>query len=340
MSYEPIVSIFPLLFYDYCLLLVACQSNAGKQQDPEAVILSSLGFAGLTDSIRQFPKDATLYFRRASLLAQQNQHELALADFKKAWELEPQPVTGARYATTLSITGRSDEAIHLLQQCIGQFPTEPDFKRLLGEAYVQAGKKKEALALYADLLTNDSTDFESWYEKGLLQAEALDTPGAISSLLRAYQLQPVSTYALELAHLYAENRDSKCLDICDAIIQNDSSGAMVDPFFIKGIYYSNTQKYAEAAVQFDSCIRRDWKFNEAYIEKGIAFFKQKNFDEAMNTFRMAATVSNTDPDAYFWTGRCYEAIHKKEEAALNYERALALDKNFTEARDALKRLKE
>ncbi len=211
---------------------------------------------------------------------------------------------------------------------------------MLGEAYVQAGKNTEAASLYNDLLLKDSSDFESWYEKGLLQAMALDTPGAIVSLQKAYSLQPVTTYALELAHLYAENRNSKALAICDSVILNDSLMEQTDPFFIKGIYYSNTRQYAEATVQFDSCIRRDWKFTDAYIEKGIAFFKQKNFDEAMNTFRMAATVSNTDPDAYFWTGRCYEAINKKEEAGLSYQRALALDKNFTEARDALKRVRE
>ena len=94
-----------------------------------------------------------------------------------------------------------------------------------------------------------------------------------------------------------------------------------------------------AIVQFDSCVQRDWKFTDAYIEKGIALFKQRNFDRALHTFQMAATVSNTSPDAYYWIGRCYEATSKKDEAILNYERALALDRNFLEAIEAIKRLK-
>ena len=77
---------------------------------------------------------------------------------------------------------------------------------------------------------------------------------------------------------------------------------------------------------------------EAYIEKGIIFFERKNYDTALKTFSMAATVSNTDADAYYWMGRCYEATGKTDDAITNYRRALALDTEFTEAKAALRRL--
>jgi len=53
---------------------------------------------------------------------------------------------------------------------------------------------------------------------------------------------------------------------------------------------------------------------------------------------MTATVSNTDADAYYWMGRCFEATGKKDDAITNYQRALALDRTFSEAREALRRL--
>jgi tetratricopeptide (TPR) repeat protein len=144
---------------------------------------------------------------------------------------------------------------------------------------------------------------------------------------------------LELAHLYAETKNALALNICDEVIMKDESRQLVDPFFIKGIYYSNSNQFESAIIQYDSCIHRDWKFTEAYIEKGIVFFKQKNMDEALNTFQLAARVSNTYPDSYYWMGRCYEKINRKEEAIASYERALSLDRNFGEAKEALKRLK-
>jgi tetratricopeptide (TPR) repeat protein len=321
-----------------CFIGIGCNSSDQNTNDGLSILKSPL-FNSINDSIRQFPQDADLYLHRARLLSQNNAHEIAYADYKKSWELQPSKETGLYYAANLSIVGKSMDKQKLLHDCIQKFPDDPEFKRLLGETFMETGQSKMALGIYDGLLQKDSLDFESWYEKGLLLQQLKDTPQAIIALRKAWSLQPVNTYALELAHVYAETKNPFALKICDYVLASDSSKEIVDPFFIKGIYYSNTQEYNEAIMQFDSCIQRDWKFTDAYIEKGIAFFKQKNYDEALNSFHLATTVSNTDPDAYYWMGRCYEVINKKEEAIAFYERAVALDKNFKEAKEAIKRLK-
>jgi tetratricopeptide (TPR) repeat protein len=268
-----------------------------------------------------------------------NAHEAAAEDYKRAWELDPREETGLQYASALSLSGMAREKMNLLEDCIHRFPANAQFKRLYGENLSETGRKSEALEWFDQMVQENPGDFETWYEKGLLQLQRKDTAQAILSLKKAYELQPIHTYALELAHVYAETGNPATLALCDEVAAQDSAGEWVDPFFIKGIYYSNTRQYNPALIAFDSCIHRDWTFTDAYIEKGIVLFKQKNYDEALHTFHMAATVSNTNPDAYFWMGRCYEVINKKEEARINYERALALDRNFVEARAALKRLK-
>jgi tetratricopeptide (TPR) repeat protein len=326
-----------ILFLLIFVFVSSCKWADSNKHGAEDVLMNP-PFATLTDSIKRFPDEASLYFRRAEILSQNNLHEIANADYKKSWELNPDEQTGIRYASNLSIINKADEELKLLQNCIKQFPQQDGFKRLLGEAYIQTGKIKEAIGLYDDVIKNDSLNFEAWYEKGRLLAQAKDTSGAIAALKNAYYIQPVATYALELAHLYAEIKNADALNICDDVLQHDSTHELIDPFFIKGIYYSNTSQYDLATLQFDSCIKRDWKFTEAYIEKGIALFKQKNYDAALNTFRMAATVTNTDPDAYYWIGRCYEIINKKKEAGEYYQRAVELDKDFVEAKEALKRV--
>ncbi len=323
------------------IFFLSCKGPKEKKDNDIDSILQRPPFAALTDSIRQTAPDsaASLYLRRADLLSRNNLHEIATEDYKKAWTLRPEEETGLRYASTLSITGRTDEAIKLLQECLKKFPSNSSFPSLLGDIYVQTGRMREAQDLYDKLLAADSTNFEAWYEKSLLLEKAKDTAGAIAALKKAYALQPVNTYALELAHLYAEKGDKTALWLCDDVLSKDSTKELTDPFFIKGIYFSNTRQDAKAVVQFDSCIRRDWKFTDAYIEKGILFFHQKKYDEALNIFQMATTVSNTYPDAYYWLGRCYEATGKKEEAVIYYQQALALDKDFSEAKDRIDKLK-
>jgi tetratricopeptide (TPR) repeat protein len=325
-----------------CLALFAagCKDTGNKKDEEKAAILSRPPYAPLTDSLDRHQGDdvAGLYFRRAELLSRNDLHELAADDYQKSWDLRPDEGTGLRYASTLTIIGHVNKAIQLLQDCDKKFPSNSAFPEMLGELYQQSGKMKEAVGIYDNMLQADSLDFEAWYEKGLLLEKNGDTAGAIQSLNRAYAIQPVNTYGLELAHLYAEKKDPAALPLCDAVLRKDSTHELLDPFFIKGIYFSNTTQYKKAIIQFDSCINRDWKFTDAYLEKGIALFKQKRYTEALQSFQMTIKVSDTYPDGYFWIGRCFEATGDKTQAILYYQQALGLDKSFTEAADAIKRL--
>jgi tetratricopeptide (TPR) repeat protein len=323
------------------LLTGACKGPADKKAGGDELVLKQPPFARLTDSIRQASSSdaAALYFRRGELLSRNNLHELAADDYKRSWGLQPTEATGLRYASTLSILGMTKEAIQLLKEALQKYPANPSLASLLGDCYLQSGRSQEALGLYTGMLKKDSLDFETWYEKGLLLEKMKDTAGAIASLKKAYSLQPVNTYALELAHLYAESGNKLALSLCDEVLSKDPGNELLDPLFIKGIYFSNTGQYAKAIVQFDSCVGRDWKFTDAYLEKGIALYKQKKYEEAMKTFMLTIKVSNTYPDGYYWTGRCYEMMGGREDAILYYQRALALDKDFTEAAEGIKRLK-
>jgi tetratricopeptide (TPR) repeat protein len=331
------------LFVGLCcaaLGMIACNVNGNGKDAERAAILTHPPYAPLTDSIeRQQGSDrAGLFFRRAELLSHNDQHELAAADYSQAWNLKPDEMTGARYASTLTITGETAKAIRFLQECHRNFPGNTTFPAMLAELYTQSNRMEDAIGIYDNILQTDSLNFDAWYEKGLLLEKKGDTISAIAALKKAYRIQPVNTYGLELALLYAEHRDPSAVPVCDAILLKDSARDLPDPFLIKGIYFSNTAQYKKAIIQFDSCIGRDWKFADAYREKGIALYKQKQYDSAMRCFQMTVRVQETDADGYFWIGRCYEATGNKENAISYYRQALSLDKNFTEAAAAIKRL--
>src|SRR5579862_2116818 len=277
------------------IFINGCQMHGSDRSEDE--FLKNPPYTPLTDSIHEYPENALLYLKRAELLTKNNQHDIAFKDFKKSWELDPSEQTAFEYVSNLSITGKSDAAVNFLQNCITKFPANEEFKRLLSDAYVQINQPAKALELFNNIIRNDSSDAEAWFEKGRLLEQTRDTINAITSLNKAYMLQPTITYTLELANMYAEKNNARSIQLCDDVINRDSVRELTDPFFIKGIYYSNTKQYDAAIAQFDSCIHRDWKLTDAYIEKGIAFFKQKNYDNALNTFRMAASVTITSPDA-------------------------------------------
>lgn len=325
-------------FVGFCLLVLLMAGCKETEEDRTRALLNKPPYAGITDSIGAAPNNADLYLIRGTRLSQNNLHELASADYEKAWMLAPNENTALQYISNLMLVNRPVEAVGLLKECIEKYPDNPAFRRRLSEVYAQVGETEAALQEYNVLLNKDSLDFESWYEKGSLLVQLKDTTGAIQAMERSYRLQPINYTGLALANLYAATKNPQTIALCDALIVRDSTLAE-EATFLKGAYFSDTKQYTAALEQFELCIRRNWKFTDAYIEKGIVLYDLKEYDKALETFTMAATVSNTSPDAYYWQGRCYEALHERDKAIGNYERALSLDKGFTEAQEGLKRLK-
>lgn len=324
------------LFLIFFSFLTGCSVN-----EPDAgQILSHPPYEALSDSIRMFPDNPRYYLERGLLLSQNNKHEIATQDYKKAWELSSDESVALEYASNLLLLNRTNEALLFLSDCRKKFPANIEFGRRISEVYAQTGRRKEALAEYDKMIEQDSLNFMAWYERGLLLVRLRDTVAALQSLQRSYAIQPINYTGLALANIYSDQKDPRVLGICDDLLKKDSAGQMVDPLLLKGIYYSDIKQYNTALALFEECIKRDWKFTEAYIEKGIALFDQKKYTNALEVFKLGATVSNTNADTYFWLGRCYEVLNDKQQAKENYERALSLDRDLIEAEDGIDRLKK
>ena len=72
----------------------------------------------------------------------------------------------------------------------------------------------------------------------------------------------------------------------------------------------------------------------------IALFNLSKYDDAINILKRAVTIQNNFDEGYFWMGKCYEKLGRKEDAIESYENALLYDKNFVEAREALNQIKK
>lgn len=329
-----------LLAYASIIILFYSCTETSKKEDKNnyAKLLNSPPFIGITDSIKNSPDNVELILRRAILLSRNNFHKAASPDYKKAWELTHDENIALEYSSNLLLSSNVREAVRILEQGNKQFPENTEFSRRLGEIYMQNGNNEKALTEYNNIIARDSSNFEAWFDRGTLQARMKDTAGAISSLETSFSLLPINYSGIALANIYVAKKNPRAIEICNILLSRDTSGVLTEPVFMKGVYYSEVNDYANAVKQFDECIRRDWKLTDAYIEKGILHFERKDYTAALKIFNMASTVSNTDADAYYWMGRCFEATGKTEDAITNYERAVALDNNLSEAREALKRL--
>ncbi len=167
-----------------------------------------------------------------------------------------------------------------------------------------------------------------------------DINGSITALEKAYSLAPhLIDINYKLAFKYAENKNPKVINLCDSLIKKDSLGQYAEPYYFKGVYYYNIGNKNKSLELFNLAIQHDYNFLDAYLEKGRILFELKKYTEAFKTFQLAATITPTFADAWYWMGKCQEVLGNKEEAKLNYQRAYGLDKTLIEAKEAADKLK-
>lgn len=225
---------------------------------------------------------------------------------------------------------------------LSQFPDSLSLRMAVSDRFASAGNLDLALEVVEGGLQRDSLLAILWNRKASLLLSARDTSGAISSLLRSLAIKPDQTdILLELGFIHADRRDPAAISVAENILSPGGDPRFqAEAHYLKGIYYGNSGRYAEAIEAYDDAIRQSYSFTDAYIEKGILLFEQKRIKEALSVFDKALTVNNTLADAYYWRGRCLEAIGQQDAALDDFRRALSLDPEIKGAQEGEKRLEK
>lgn len=320
------------------LILISSCNDKGADSPYSDILTQSL-FASLTDSISNEPNNDELYFKRAVLLNSNNFPEPALEDFKTAWSIKKDE----KYAYGLGnllLDKKPDSAIFFLNQALKELPQSFLLRLTLARSYDAHGKTDEALELTNQLLSANPEQVDVMKMKADLLDKKGNSTEAIAVLEKAYSLTPYDIdLNYKMALTYAEAKNPRVLFLCDSLIKIDTQHLYAEPYYYKGLYYSNINNTAKALDLFDQAIKYNYQFLSAYLEKGILHYNQKKFGDALKTFQLANTISATFPDAYYWTGKCQEAMGQLGDAKLNYQRAFGLDITFIEAKEAADKLK-
>ena len=226
----------------------------------------------------------------------------------------------------------------LLKNAVSQYPDSLLLIESLVEYYRNNGSYDTAINITDEAIKKDSENVELWDIKGTLLYENGDTLKSIKAYETAINIYPLPEYIIALGTLYAQTKNSKALTMADALLIADKAKAQREALFIKGLYYAYTSDKQKAINFFDSCISIDYTYMFAYREKAIALYEMDKYEEALQVLTRAITIQNNFDEGYYWRGRCYEKLNRKQDAMENYQMALLYDKNFIEAKEALARL--
>lgn len=229
--------------------------------------------------------------------------------------------------------------LNTLRQGVTAAPDSAGARLALADALDSLGHGREAIGQLDSLIRKDSNNYDLWFKRARFNESAHDTTAAIMSYVRALHVYRSPDGMLSLAFLLAETRNAQSLLLCDNVREmNQGSKYAAHCDFISGVYYARTRNTAMANRFLDRCINDDYTYIQAYFEKGYLQYDAGRYPAALEIFRTAASVSNTNPDVYYWQAKCYEAMHDARNAIASYRRSLSLDKNLVEAAAGLKRL--
>ncbi|TCJ12470.1 tetratricopeptide repeat protein [Flaviaesturariibacter flavus] len=321
-----------LLSFFVLALFVACNNT---ESDP---MLSKPPYSALTDSIGQAPRNADLWYRRGQLLFQNDEFDRARADLRQAWRLAPREDIGLSLATALRRIS-DDSAFVFLQGARKQLPQSLPLAIGLARAYQKKGQAAAALELCDNILKVFPNQLDARSLKAELQQEAGDEAGALHTLETAHAFAPSDgELAHRLAFAYAQSGNNKTLALADSLIAADKEAIHAEPYYFKGIYFSQKGNNKEALRQLNEAIEHDYTFIDAYMEKGQLQYNAKQYAAAEQTYTLALRITPTFADAWHWLAKAQEAQGKKAEAKANYQKAFGLDKSNTEAKAAADKL--
>ncbi len=229
-----------------------------------------------------------------------------------------------------------------LKEAIAKYPDSLLLKEYLIELYSEYSEFDKAMAIVDNEIKKDSGNPKLWQIKATVYLDNADTISAIKNLETAVIFFPKPDYVKSLASLYAQTKNKKALMIADSMIASKKTDAVKDGLFLKGWYYNYIGEFQKAIKILDQCLSMDYTYMFAYREKAVAFYSMGKYEDALSVLEKATTIQNGFDEGYYWMGRCYEKLNKKNEAIENYQLAIKMaernnDYNI-DAEQALERL--
>lgn len=225
-----------------------------------------------------------------------------------------------------------------LKSLINKFPDSFALKDKLIGYYQQNDNYKLALIATDSFIKQDSANYKLWDIKANIYFDNDDTTNAIHAFEKTVYLYPDPQYMKPLGSLYAETANPLALVLADTLLNNPHYNSKEEALFIKGLYYSTAGDKQKAISFFDACLSINYNDMFSYREKAMCLYDMKKYQDALDVLQKAISVNSTFDEGYYWMGRCNEKLGNKDEAITNYQAALQIDKNYTEAKDALAKL--
>lgn len=248
-----------------------------------------------------FPHEAQLFVDEASMRFELGEDDVALELLEHVSEADEEYVQALlTLADYYEANGMLELALGKMEKAYELLPHEPIVQYGYAELLRQAGKHREAIRLYEQLLQLKESDFD---EATLLGSMAM----TLSEGAAYEEALPYFERLLDVEELPATQ-----FAFAHALFQ--------------------TEQYERAIALLQRAIELDPDYYAAYTLLGQTYAQLEKNKEAYEVFERGLTRDRFEKGLYLAAGKMAIKLGKREEAIKHFEEALALDPEHLEAR--------
>ena len=194
-----------------------------------------------------------------------------------------------------------------------------------GRQAIQEGKYAVAIENFNVLTRLDTTDYWSFFFRGIAKYNLGDLRGAQQDFNTSVRLNPVFTNGY---HYRAITRsrfgeyDEALKDIQHAI---DLRPGFAGLYFSRGVTYFLAQRFEDAVSDFDRYIKKENADPSAYLNRGASYLFLGDTLKAMDDYNAAIRLDKFEPEGYLRRGRLKASMNNYPEAIADINQAIQLD---------------
>lgn len=319
-----------------CLWAVgfSCKEN----KSPEIRLTGDPTIDFLSKEILQNPEDPTLYAERGKLFYQNEGYDEAIADFKKALEIDSLNVDYLHFLADAYLDYyKSIQALETMETAANLFPTRIPTLLKLSEFQLLLKKYEDSIKTIHTILGIDPLNANAFLMYGMNYKEMGREQDALLYFQKAVENDPSIVDAwINLGQINAKLKNPIAAQYFESAVEANPKS--VEALHAKADFLREENKLGDAISAYRKVIKVDPQYDPAFFNMGLIYLDLDSIDKARENFQVVIKVNPTHVKGYYYLGVVYELSGDKENARKCYEQVLKFDPDFENAKLALNQL--
>lgn len=218
-------------------------------------------------------------------------------------------------------------SLFICVNCFAQY--DKDVFMWRGRQTLSEGKYAQSIENFNVLTALDTTDYWSFFFRGIAKYNLGDFRGAQKDFKQAIHINPVFTngyHYLAITESRFGEYDEAISKLNKAI---DLRPGQTDLYFSRGVTYFLAQRFKEAVSDFNFYIKKEPKDNAAYMNRGASLLFLADTTAALKDYNQAIRLNRFDPEGFIRRARVYADRKQYKDAISDLSHAIELDSTNT-----------